>query len=105
MMETQFSALGELVNELKQSSKPQYKGILFPVHTRLQAETYGLIEVLTNYAGTSRNKLVNQLLEVGLEATLSALPSDLSEQLQRSAHEVVMNSTGKPGGSWERGDA
>jgi len=76
------TALDQLVSELNHSGKSQYTGMLFPVHTRLQAPLYGLIEALTHHAGTSRNKVVNQLLEVGLEATLAALPEDLAEDMR-----------------------
>ena len=76
-----------------------------PVHTRLQAPLYGLIEALTHHAGTSRNKVVNQLLEVGLEATLAALPEDLAEDLRRRSGEVIHESLSKNGGTWERGEA
>lgn len=99
------TSLDQLVSELNHSGKSQYTGVLFPVHTRLQAPLYGLIEALTHHAGTSRNKVVNQLLEVGLEATLAALPEDLAEDLRRRSGEVIHESLSKNGGTWERGEA
>jgi len=99
------TALQLLVSELNHSGKSQYTGMLFPVHTRLQAPLYGLLEVLTHHAGTSRNKVVNQLLEVGLEATLAALPEDLAEDLRRRSTDAIHESLSKNGGTWERGDA
>lgn len=97
------TAFDQFVSGLNHSFKPQYTGMLFPVHTRLQAPLYGLIEVLTHHAGTSRNRVVNQLLEVGLEATLAALPEDLVEDLRRRSGEVVHDSLIKNGVTWERG--
>ena len=99
------TALDQLLSELNHSGKSQYTGMLFPVRTRLQAPLYGLIEALTHHAGTSRNKVVNQLLEVGLEATLAVLPEDLAEDLRRRSGEVIHESLSKNGGTWERGEA
>ena len=56
------TALDQLVSELNHSGKSQYVGLLFPVPTRLQAHLYGMVEALTHHAGTSRNKLMNQLV-------------------------------------------
>ena len=106
-MEDQFepTALQQLVAELNHSGKSQYTGMLFPVPTRLQAPLYGLVEALTHHAGTSRNKVMNQLVEVGLEATLASLPDDLAEDLRRRSGEVIHESLSKNGGTWERGEA
>ena len=71
----------------------------------LDVSVPGAIEALTHHAGTSRNKVVNQLLEVGLEATLAALPEDLAEDLRRRCGEVIHESLSKNGGTWERGEA
>lgn len=99
------SALDQLVSELSHTGKSQYTGMLFPVPTRLQAHLYGLVEALTHHAGTSRNKLMNQLVEVGLQATLEALPEDLVRQLQERSGEILHTSFDKNGGTWERGEA
>jgi len=99
------TALEQLARELNHSGKPQYTDMVFPVHTRLQAPLYGLVEVLTHHAGTSRNKVVNRLLDVGLEATLGALPEDLAEDLRRRSFEVIQVSLSRNGGIWERGEA
>lgn len=99
------TALDQLATELNHSGKSQYTGMLVPVTTRLQVPLYGLIEALTHHAGTSRNKVVNQLLEVGLEATLSVLPEDLVEDLRRRSGEVIHETLSKNDGTWERGEA
>lgn len=94
------TALDEFVSELKQTGTSRYTGVLFPVHTRLQPKLFGLIEALTQHVGTSRNKVVNQLLEVGVEATLSALPDDLVEQLSQHASGAVSEWITKNGGAY-----
>lgn len=99
------SALDELVSELNHSGKSQYIGLVFPVPTRLQIDIYGMVEALTHHAGTSRNKMMNQLVEVGIQATLAALPASVVEQLTERAESIVATSVEKNGGLYERGEA
>ena len=101
----QPTALQELVSELNHTGKSQYNGLLFPVPTRLQINSYGLIEALTHHAGTSRNKLMNQIVEVGIEATLNSLPDDVADSIRRRADEVIQQSIAKNAGVMERGEA
>ncbi len=98
------TALDQLVSELNHSGKAQYMGLLFPVPTRLQVDLYGMIEALTHHAGTSRNKIMNQVVEVGVQAILNALPEDLARQLQERAAEVVRIACEKNAGNLERGE-
>lgn len=98
------TALEQLVSELNHAGKSQYTGLLFPVPTRLQAHLYGMVEALTHHAGTSRNKLMNQLVEVGIQATLDALPEDLVLHLNRQAGDVIHAACEKNAGLLERGE-
>lgn len=98
------TALDQLVSELNHSGKSQYFGLLFPVPTRLQADLYGMVEALTHHAGTSRNKLMNQLVEVGIEATLEALPEEIVRQLQERSGEVIRVAYEKNAGLLDRGE-
>lgn len=98
------TALDQLVSELNHSGKSQYVGLLFPVPTRLQAQLYGMVEALTHHAGTSRNKLMNQLVEVGIQATLEALPEHLVHQLHEQAADALHTALEKNAGSMERGE-
>jgi hypothetical protein len=98
-------ALKQLVNELSHSGKSQYNGLLFPVPVRLQVNLYGMVEALTHHAGTSRNKLMNQLIDVGIQATLAALPEDIVNQLEERSQNVVTTATEKNAGLMERGEA
>lgn len=97
--------LQQLVAELNHVGKSQYTGMLFPVPTRLQAHLFGLVEALTHHAGTSRNKMVNDLLEVGIQATIDALPEELASQLRERSGEIISTAFDKNGGLWERGEA
>jgi hypothetical protein len=83
------TALDQLVNELNHSGKSRYVGLLFPVPTRLTVDLYAMVEALTHQAGTSRNKMMNQLVEIGIQATLEALPEELVDQLRERACEVI----------------
>lgn len=98
------SPLELLVSQLNHSGKSQYVGMLFPVPTRLKADSYGMLEALTHHAGISRNKMVNQLLDVGIAATLESLPEDLAQALIARSGEVMLASLEKNGGTWERGE-
>ena len=98
------TALDQLVSELSHSGKSQYVGLLFPVPTRLQVNLFGMVEALTHHAGTSRNKLMNQLVEVGIDATLAALPEAVVQQLQERAGEVIHVALEKNAGQLERGE-
>ena len=97
------TALNQLVRELNHSGKPQYLGLLVPVPTRLQAHLYGMVEALTHHAGTSRNKLMNQLVEVGIQATLQALPEEVVFQLQQSSDDAIQTVCKRNAGLLERG--
>jgi hypothetical protein len=84
-----ISALDHFVGEIQQTGESKFVGLTFPVQTRLQANIYGLVEALTQRAGTSRNKVVNQLIEVGLEATFDALPEDVALELRRVSSQIL----------------
>ena len=101
----EVTALQQLVSELSHSGKSQYVGILFPVPTRLQANLFGMVEALTHHAGTSRNKLMNQLVEVGIEATLKALPESVVQQIEEQANSALNTAMEKNAGQFERGEA
>ena len=101
----EVTALQQLVSELSHSGKSQYVGILFPVPTRLQANLFGMVEALTHHAGTSRNKLMNQLVEVGIEETLKALPESVVQQIEEQANSALHTALEKNAGLLERGEA
>lgn len=101
----EVTALQQLVSELSYSGKSQYVGILFPVPTRLQANLFGMVEALTHHAGTSRNKLMNQLVEVGIDATLKALPESVVQQIEQQANSALHTALEKNAGLLERGEA
>ncbi len=101
----EVTALQQLVSELSHSGKSQYVGILFPVPTRLQANLFGMVEALTHHAGTSRNKLMNQLVEVGIDATLKALPESVVQQIEQQANSALHTALEKNAGLLERGEA
>ena len=101
----EVTALQQLVSELSHSGKSQYVGILFPVPTRLQANLFGMVEALTHHAGTSRNKLMNQLVEVGIEETLKALPESVVQQIEEQANSALHTAMAKNAGQFERGEA
>lgn len=98
------TALQQLVAELNHSGKSQYVGLLVSVPTRLKVHLYGMVEALTHHAGTSRNKLMNQLVEVGIQATLDALPEEIVSQLQERSGEVILTACKKNAGLLDQGE-
>lgn len=97
-------ALDLLVSELKHTGRVQYVGAMFAVPTRLQAHLYGMVEALTNHTGTSRNKVMNQLVEIGIQATLDALPEELVNQLHERSGEALRAGLEKNGELMEAGE-
>ncbi len=75
--------------------KSQYAGVSFPVQTRLRADLYGMVDALSKQAGTSRNKIVNQLVEVGIQSTLELLTDEVVRKLQEAAGDCVFQAIEK----------
>lgn len=98
------ASLLQLSKDLNHEGRAQYTGLLFPVPTRLEPYLFSMLEVLTNHAGTSRNKMVNQILQVGIEALMLTLPEDLALSLQERGEEVMRTALEKNGGQMERGE-
>lgn len=98
------TALDQLVSELNHYGKSQYIGLLFPVPTRLQVDSFTMVEALTHHAGTSRNKIMNQLVEVGIQEVLGALPVDVQRTIRHRAGEIYFDIESKNGGLLERGE-
>lgn len=99
------SAAEQLASELSGTGKSQYTGLLFPVPTRLQLNIYSMVEALTHRAGTSRNKLMNQLLQAGIEAVMNELDDEAAMDIRENANMVVHSAIEKNAGLMERGDA
>lgn len=100
------SSLDILLALLKKSGTTDYSGILFPVHTRLHGHLFGMVEAMTEQSGLSRNKLVNRILEVGIDATLKSLPPEMVEELRlRSGHFIHQSVfKGDKKNPWESGN-
>lgn len=96
--------LQRLVSVLNNTGREQYIGLLFPVPTRLELETYGFLEALTHRAGVSRNRMVNSLLEVGIETVLNSLSADAFDQIREAADRVQETALAKNAGLLERGE-
>lgn len=84
-----ITALQQVVYELSNSGKSQYLGVLFPVHTRLKSPVFGMLTAFTEHSGSSRNHVVNQILEVGIEAILKSLPDDIVDSLYEKSTEAI----------------
>jgi hypothetical protein len=98
------TVLDMLVSELNHTGKSNYAGAVYPVHTRLQADLYGMVEALTAHAGISRNKMMNRLVEVGVQTTLEALPDEVVLRLNDIANGIYQHLVDTGSGLLERGE-
>lgn len=89
------TALEQLASELNHSGKSQYVGVLLPTSCRLEPGLFGMVEAMAHHAGTSRNKVMNQLIEVGIQETLAVLSDDLVDELHRHSSVVVSDALDK----------
>lgn len=88
-----------LVAELQQQVKSESMGLPFPVSVRLESNIYGCVEAFAHQSGSSRNKIINQLLEIAIDATLSSLPADLAHELTRLSCEFILKASEKASSS------
>lgn len=84
------SALTLLLHELGHTGSSRYVGAVLPVSVRLELGLYAMVEVLTQRAGTSRNKVMNQLVEVAIDTVLSELPEQTAIELRQEEGRVLM---------------
>lgn len=98
------TAAQQLASELQHHGRSQYIGLLFPVPTRLNLDVYSMVEALTHRAGTSRNKLMNQLIEAGIEAVLKELDNDVVTEIREKANDIANFALEKNTGLMERGE-
>ena len=85
------STVDMFVSEISRSGESQYAGGVFPVQARLQASLYGFVEAFTAKAGTSRNKVLNQLIEIGIEEAMKSLPPDVAAEIRGHAGQIIMD--------------
>lgn len=62
-----------LVAEVKKSASSSYQGGYIQVPFRVELSSYTRLEALVKHTGSSRNKIMNDLLRIGLESLYSSL--------------------------------
>jgi len=83
----QKTALGELVDQFfHDNTAAEDVTPIRAASIRMPLSRFHLIDVLADRAGVSRNVMANQLLAVGIEATLDQLPEELQQDIN---HTVV----------------
>ena len=100
----ELSTAQQVAAEISRTAKSQYLGLLFPVPVRLQLDTYALVEVLTHRAGVSRNKMLNRLIDAGLDSVLLHLDEDSRAAIQQEAEAIQQEAVTKNAGLMERGE-
>ena len=104
MSSERISAARRVASDLHDEGQAQYGALLFPVPTRLSLSIYSYVEVLTHRAGVSRNKMVNRLIDAGIEAVLAELDGDVVAVIEEKAHQCAEIAIERNAGLMERGD-
>jgi len=84
------SALTLLLHELGHTGSSRYIGAVLPVSVRLELGLYAMVDVLTQRAGTSRNKVMNQLVEVAIDTVLNELPEQTAMEIRQEQGKVLI---------------
>lgn len=64
-------------------------GMVINMTFRLYPRPYGIGEAMATRAGISRNAMLNQLIEAGIDAVLADLPADVREDIEHDAGDVI----------------
>lgn len=70
--------LDQAVSLFSRLGQTEYRGVVFPASVRMPFFTYAYVEALTAHAGgtVSRNRTMCELLAVGIDAVLEAMPPE-----------------------------
>ena len=70
-----------LLQKLKKSASSSYHGGYIQVPFRVEFASYTRLEALAKHTGSSRNKIMNDLLRVGIETLAASLDDETIETL------------------------
>ncbi|EXV26942.1 hypothetical protein [Acinetobacter baumannii] len=65
-----------LISEINNTGKSAYNGVLKPLSIRLPVQTYAKVVAIENFIGaekTSKNKIINDLLEIAFDQIYPSL--------------------------------
>jgi hypothetical protein len=70
-----------LVAEVKKSASSSYHGGYIQVPFRIEFASYTRLEALVKHTGSSRNKIMNDLLRIGIETLAASLDDETIKTL------------------------
>ena len=70
-----------LVAEVKKSTSSSYHGGYIQVPFRVEIASYTRLEALVKHTGSSRNKIMNDLLRIGIETLAASLDDETIKTL------------------------
>lgn len=79
--------LDAFVAELSGSGHSLHAGLLMPTSVRLDFRHHAMIDAMASHMGTTRNKVINQLVDISIESALKALPTKVVKELRARAAE------------------
>lgn len=85
------------VAELKKTGRSSYHGAYFQVPFRVQMHLHAKVEALTKHLGSTRNKVLNDLLSIALDQVYQSLDLDedtlheIQVEEDRILHELLEN--------------
>lgn len=78
-----------LVAEVKKSASSSYHGGYIQVPFRVELSSYTRLEALVKHTGSSRNKIMNDLLRIGIESLASQLEDEIIATLFKIETEIT----------------
>ena len=91
--------------EISKTGEHFYKGMLFQTPVRLPLLTYGTVEALAKRSGLTRNKVLNRLLDAGIEAVMAQLDELVVMDIENQAGRIATVEFERNGGELESGEA
>ena len=79
----------KLLAEVKKSASSSYHGGYIQVPFRVELSSYTRLEALVKHTGSSRNKIMNDLLRIGIESLASQLDDEIIATLFKIEKEIT----------------
>lgn len=79
-----------LMAQINKSGKSDYAGGIHAMSVRMPTFLFATVEALCKHSGMSRNKLICQALEVGMEHVFSELTPEDYEAISRLRYDTIV---------------
>jgi len=79
-----------LLAQINKTGKSEYHGGVHAISVRMPTFLYGTVEALCKHSGMSRNKLICQVLEVGMERVFEGLTEDDFRSISKLRYDAIV---------------